>query len=293
MAAHAWPLTIPCPGEGLNFSAHFCERVRRAQTAAVVAALAAPVPLRHLGAMTSRWALVTGAGKRLGTGIARALAHRGFDIIAHVNESLRGAEVLRAELEGLGRRVEVIRADIATVEGQDDLVRRAKALTNSLAVIVHNAGIFERKPFHEIDREAYARMQAVHTEAPFFITQGLLAELRADPSPCIVHVTDIAAERPIAAYAHYAVSKAGLVMLTRALAVELAPHIRVNGVAPGTVLFPDDFDAETRARFLARIPLRREGRAADVAAAVVFLVADAPYVTGHIIAVDGGRSCSL
>jgi pteridine reductase len=109
----------------------------------------------------------------------------------------------------------------------------------------------------------------------------------------VVHVTDIAAERPLPAYAHYSVSKAGLLMLTRALAVELAPTVRVNAVAPGTVMFPEDFDEATRARFLARIPLAREGSAADVASAVAYLVCDAPFVTGQVIAVDGGRSVAL
>jgi pteridine reductase len=136
-------------------------------------------------------------------------------------------------------------------------------------------------------------MNAVNVDAPFFVTQGLLPALQAAANPCVVHVTDIAAERPIGGYAHYSVSKGGLVALTRALAAELAPHVRVNAVAPGTVVFPEDFDEATRARFLAKIPMKREGSAADVAKAVRFLVCDAPYVTGQILAVDGGRSAVL
>ena len=243
--------------------------------------------------MTQKRALVTGAGKRLGLETARTLGRRGYTIIAHVNGSRDGADALRIELGHEGVEVHVVQADLATPEGQGSLVATTTALAPSLDVIVHNAGIFERTPFEQIDRVAYARMQAINTEAPFFVTQGLLPCLRAAAQPCVVHITDIAAERPIAAYAHYSVSKAALLMLTRALAVELAPHIRVNAVAPGTVIFPEDFDADMRARFLARIPLHREGSATDVARAVAYLVDDAPFVTGQVIAVDGGRSIAL
>lgn len=243
--------------------------------------------------MAEKRALVTGAGKRLGLETARTLGRRGYTVIAHVNGSRDGADALRAELARDGVTVHVVQADLATVEGQGALVAATTALAPSLDVIVHNAGIFERTPFEHIDRAAYARMQAINTEAPFFVTQGLLPSLRAASNACIIHITDIAAERPIAAYAHYSVSKAALLMLTRALAVELAPHIRVNAVAPGTVLFPEDFDDEMRARFLARIPLHREGSATDVACAVAYLVDDAPFVTGQVIAVDGGRSIAL
>jgi pteridine reductase len=243
--------------------------------------------------MRAKWALVTGAGKRLGLEAARALGRRGFDIVAHVNGSTEGAHGLRDELAAEGRRVHVVQADLSSAEGQSALVAATKGCTSALDAIVHNAGIFERVPFAEIDRARYARMQAINCEAPFFLTQGLLPELRAAEAPCVVHVTDIAAERPLPAYAHYSVSKAGLLMLTRALAVELAPTVRVNAVAPGTVMFPEDFDEATRARFLARIPLAREGSAADVASAVAYLVCDAPFVTGQVIAVDGGRSVAL
>jgi pteridine reductase len=243
--------------------------------------------------MRAKWALVTGAGKRLGLEAARALGRRGYEIVAHVNGSTEGATALREELAGAGRRVHVIQADLSTAAGQEALVVQTKTCTSTLDAIVHNAGIFERVPFAEIDRARYDRMQAINCEAPFFITQGLLGELRAAETSCVVHVTDIAAERPLSAYAHYSVSKASLLMLTRALAVELAPAVRVNAVAPGTVMFPEDFDEATRTRFLARIPLGREGSASDVAAAVAYLVCDAPFVTGQVIAVDGGRSVAL
>jgi len=214
-------------------------------------------------------------------------------VLAHVHGSVEGARALADELGAQGHAVHIVTADLGTPEGQDSLVRAVKAHTKRLDALVHNAGIFECVPFESIERERFARMQAINVEAPFFVTQGLLEELRAAPAPCVVHITDIAAERPIPSYAHYSVSKAALVMLTRALAVELAPHVRVNAVAPGTVLFPEDFDADTRARFLARIPMHREGSAEDIAAAAAFLVESAGFVTGQVIAVDGGRSIVL
>jgi pteridine reductase len=163
---------------------------------------------------------------------------------------------------------------------------------SELDVLVHNAGLFEKLAFEAIDADRYRRMQAVNVEAPFFLTQALLPALRA-ASGVVIHLTDIGGERPIPGYAHYSVSKAALIMLTRALAAELAPSVRVNAVSPGTVIFPEDFDEATRAAFLARIPLGREGDGADVAKAVLFLVRDAPYVTGQVLAVDGGRSSVL
>jgi pteridine reductase len=129
--------------------------------------------------------------------------------------------------------------------------------------------------------------------APFFLTQALLPSLRAGKDPLVVHITDVGGERPVSHYAHYSVSKAGLIMLTRALAVELAPHVRVNAVSPGAVAFPEDFDAAAREAVLKRIPMGREGSVEDIARTIVFLAREAPYLTGQVITVDGGRSAQL
>jgi pteridine reductase len=142
-----------------------------------------------------------------------------------------------------------------------------------------------------VSRAHWARMQRINLEAPMFLTQGLLPCLQRAPAGCIVAITDVAGSRPIRRHSAYCVSKAGLAMLVSALAIELAP-LRVNGVAPGAVAFPDDYDPHKRARILARVPLAREGSVADIAQAVRFVV-QAPYVTGQIIAVDGGRHAGL
>jgi pteridine reductase len=133
-------------------------------------------------------------------------------------------------------------------------------------------------------------MMAINLDAPFFLTQALVPLLRAAPSASVVNVTDVATDKPYAEYAHYMVTKAGLDMLTRALALELAPEVRVNAVAPGAVAFPPDFDAAKQARLLAHVPLGRAGSPDDVARAVLFLARDAPYMTGQVVSVDGGFS---
>lgn len=238
-------------------------------------------------------ALVTGAGIRLGRAIALELAQSGFDLALHAHSSRTALESLAEAIQALGRRATLHFADLSTDSGQDALAEEVQRAHPTLDVLVNNAGLFEAVPFEDIDRDTWRRMQAVNLEAPAFLTRALLPALRRSSAPSVINITDIGGERPYSGYTHYSVSKAGLLMLTRALAVELAPDIRVNAVSPGTAVFPEDFDEETREALLRRIPMKREGTAEDIARAVVFLVKDAPYVTGHTLNVDGGRSSVL
>ncbi|HWV37420.1 MAG TPA: SDR family oxidoreductase [Vulgatibacter sp.] len=238
-------------------------------------------------------AFVTGAGVRVGRAIALALARAGHDVILHANRSRRPVEEVADEIRSHGREAFVVTADLSDPDEVDRLAEGVAAMHPCLDLVVHNAAIFEASPYEAIDRRSYREMLAINLDAPFFLTQGLLPSLRASASPSVIHVTDIGAERPVPGYAHYSVSKAGLLMLTKALAVELAPEIRVNAVAPGTVAFPEDVGAEQREAILRRIPMGREGTVEDVARAVVFLACDAPYVTGQVIRVDGGRTTPL
>jgi pteridine reductase len=238
-------------------------------------------------------AFITGAGIRIGGAVARALGRAGYDLALHAHRSLGPLKSLADELRALGRRVTLHTADLSNPEAVDALGAEVREAWPALDVVVHNAGLFERVDFASITRAQYRVMQAVNLDAPFFLTQALLPSLRAGKDPLVVHITDIGGERPLSHYAHYSVSKAGLVMLTRALAVELAPHVRVNAVSPGTVAFPEDYDAEARAAVLRRIPMGREGSVEDIARTVLFLAREAPYLTGQVIAVDGGRSAQL
>ena len=238
-------------------------------------------------------AFITGAGIRVGSAVARALGRAGYDLALHANRSGDSVEALAEEFRALGRRVTVHAADLSRPEAVDDLGARVREAHPALDVLVHNAGLYEAIPFGAITRARYQTMLGVNLDAPFFLTQALLPSLRAGTSPLVVHLTDIAGERPVSGYAHYSVSKAGLIMLTRALAVELAPHVRVNAISPGTVAFPENFDAAEREATLQRIPMGREGSVEDVARAVLFLAREAPYITGQVLAVDGGRSAQL
>jgi pteridine reductase len=238
-------------------------------------------------------AFITGAGIRIGSAVARALGHAGYDLALHANRSLGTLEALADELRKLGRRVTLHAGDLSDADAVEALAVRVREAWPALDVVVHNAGLYERVDFAAISRKQYRTMMAVNLDAPFFLTQALLPALRAGKDPLVVHLTDVGGERPVSHYAHYSVSKAGLIMLTRALAVELAPHVRVNAISPGVVAFPEHFDAAAREEVLRRTPMGREGSVEDVARTVLFLAREAPYITGQVIAVDGGRSAQL
>jgi pteridine reductase len=238
-------------------------------------------------------AFITGAGIRIGSAVARALGRAGYDLALHAHRSVKSLEALAEELRSLGRHVSLYSADLSDPREVDELGARLRADHPALEVVVHNAGLYERVAFEAITREQYRTMLAVNLDTPFFLSQALLPSLRAAEHPLVVHVTDIGGERAVSHYAHYSVSKAALIMLTRALAVELAPHVRVNAISPGTVAFPESFDAAAREAVLQRIPMGREGSVEDIARMVVFLAREALYVTGQVIAVDGGRSAQL
>jgi len=240
-------------------------------------------------------ALITGAARRVGAEISRALHAAGFRVMLHYRRSANAAADLAGELNA-------VRADSAVIHGADlGDVAAATALAEAvlsrfgrLDALVNNASSFRATPVGSIDEAAWRELIDSNLKGPLFLSQSAAPALRARRG-CIVNITDIHAERPLAGYAPYVAAKAGLLGLTRALAVELAPEVRVNAVAPGAVAWPDDdsFDAAARAAVVRSVPLAREGSPADIARTVRFLVCDAPYVTGQVIQVDGGRSTHL
>ena len=238
-------------------------------------------------------AVVTGAGVRLGKAIALALADAGFDIVVHYGRSEAPARAVGAEVEAKGRRALLVQADLAEPEQCARLVAEVSATWGPVDLLVNNAADYQAVPFGDITVQAWDRMQAINTRAPYLLTQGLLPGLRGSALPgggLVINICDIGGERPVPGFAHYSVSKAGLIMLTRALALELAPQVRVNGISPGTVLAPEHLSQAQLAAIQQTIPAGRLGAASDVAAAAVFLASSAPYVTGQVLAVDGGRS---
>lgn len=238
--------------------------------------------------MTSRpVALVTGAARRVGRAIALELARAGFDVGVHHRASSSEAGAVVGELAALGARATAVRADLARPGEIAAMFQALDAAYGRLDVLVNSAAVFRHTPPDRLSEEDFDFHVATNLKAPYLCS--VEAARRMGPGALIVNIADVAAERPFRGYIPYCVSKAGLVMLTRSMAKAYAPRIRVNAVAPGTVLFRDDEDESQRQAVIARIPLGRVGTPEDVARAVRFLW-ESPHVTGAVIPVDGGRS---
>jgi pteridine reductase len=235
-------------------------------------------------------ALVTGAGIRVGRAIALRLAGAGFDLILHANRSREQLEVVAQECRDQGRTVTVIGGDLGDRAARQIWIEQVREHAQTLDVLVNNAAIYESLEFTDVSFDAWDRMLGLNLEAPFFITQGLLPLLKAAEKASVINITDSGLDWPDTKYAHYFASKSGLDMLTRVLALELAPDIRVNSVAPGTVAFPPNFSPESKDAILKNIPMGRVGSPDDIAKAVCYLVEQGSYVTGQSLAVDGGRN---
>lgn len=233
-------------------------------------------------------ALVTGGGIRIGRAICLALGRAGFDVVVHANRSVQEAEGVVRQLATFGRRGRVEQADLAASDGPVNLASRI----DRLDLLVNNAAAYEHAAFRDVTPDQLERMLAVNVRAPFLLTQAVLPLLEASGQGAVVNVTDMAVSRAYTAthyFSHYLASKAALEQLTRALALELGPKVRVNAVAPGPVAIAAETTPAQRADMLARLPLGREGSPDDVAEAVVYL-AQATYVTGQTIRVCGGLS---
>jgi pteridine reductase len=242
-------------------------------------------------ALHGRTALVTGGAKRLGAAIVRALHARGANVLLHYRGSAGAAQALAAELNA--RRtgsVALHAADLLDVAALPGIVAAATRAFGRLDVLVNNASSFYPTPVGEITLAQWDDLTGTNLRAPLFLSQAAAPALR-EAGGCIVNLVDIHAQRPLKRHPVYCAAKAGLWMLTQSLARELAPEVRVNGVAPGPVLWPDGpMDADVQAQILERTALRRIGSPEDIAKAVLFFVTDAPYVTGQILPVDGGRT---
>lgn len=231
-------------------------------------------------------ALVTGAGHRVGRAIALGLAEAGFDLAVHYNASRDGAGETARLVREAGREAWTLGADLTTGEAPAALVREVITRAGRLDVVVNSAAIMERTPFGEVDAATWDRILTLNLRAPFLLAQAAAPHL--PEGGCIVNIADLAAFETWPGYIPHGVSKSGVVYLTRALARVLAPRIRVNAVAPGTVLLPEQMDPRAAEHLTSTTPLRRDGSPDDVVQAVRYLL-DASYVTGETIIVDGGR----
>ena len=241
--------------------------------------------------LAGKAALVTGGARRLGAAITRRLHAAGASVLIHYRDSEADATKLVAELNAArSKSAAKVKAELLAPIAPRALIGEALGAFGRLDVLVNNASAFFPVPMGQIEASHWEELVGSNLRAPLFICQEAAPEL-ARREGAIINIVDIHAERPLKGYPLYSIAKAGLAALTRSLAVELAPRVRVNGVAPGAIAWPDDgqFDPAERERIVATTPLARVGTAEDVAQAVHFLAA-APYVTGQIVAVDGGRS---
>jgi pteridine reductase len=239
--------------------------------------------------------LVTGAARRVGAAIARTLHEAGAKVILHFQRSGSEAEALAHELNAArAGSASTVQGNLGEDGVPEAIIATALTRHTRLDGLVNNASSYFPTPLGSIDMAAWNDLIGSNLKGPLFLSQAAAPALRASGGT-IVNIIDIHAERPLAHYPLYCAAKAGLLGLTRALAVELAPQVRVNGVSPGAVAWPDTVDivAVERAAIIDHTLLKREGEPADIARTVRFLVMDAPYITGQIIAVDGGRSAHL
>ena len=240
--------------------------------------------------------LVTGGARRVGAAICRRLHAAGANLLVHYRSAALEARALQVELNA--RRADSValaQADLLKTAACSQLVKAALKQFGQLDALVNNASSFYATAIGEITEQAWDDLIGTNLKAPLFLAQAAAPELRKQHG-CIVNLVDIHADLPMRNHPVYTAAKGGLAALTRALARDLGPEIRVNGVAPGTILWPDDEtwrDEVSRQRIINQSALKRIGEPDDIAKAVQFLLADAPYVTGQIIAVDGGRSHSL
>ncbi len=240
--------------------------------------------------------LITGGAKRVGAAICRLLHAHGAHIMIHYRSSTNEARALQAELN-LQRQnsATIIQGDLLNLAVLPSLVQETINQFGRLDVLINNASSYYATELGEIGDEEWQDLVGSNLKAPLFLAQSAAAELRKNKG-CIVNITDMHVERPKKGYIVYSVAKAGLVTLTKSLAHELSPEVRVNAVAPGPVMWPEDnpqFDEVYRQRVISQTLLKRIGNPDDVAKAVKFLIEDAPFITGQIIAVDGGRSLNL
>jgi pteridine reductase len=246
--------------------------------------------------MQGKAVLVTGGAKRVGAAICRRLHAAGARIAIHYRSSGQEALALRDELNALRPgSAAVFQAELLDLPALPKLVNKIIQEFGKLDALVNNASSFYATPLTDIDEHQWHDLLGTNLKAPLFLAQAAAAELRRRHG-CIVNIADIHAERPMHGHLLYSVAKAGLVALTRGLAQEMAPQVRVNAVAPGVIMWPENeawMDEEQRRKIVAHTLLKRQGEPDDIARTVTFLIQDAPYITGQIIAVDGGRSVNL
>lgn len=241
--------------------------------------------------MKPKVALITGASRRVGASILRALHADGMNVVLHYRHSAEEAEALCAALNKIrAKSVVAIQADLQNRESLNALAKHSCGYWGRLDLLVNNASSFYETLLGDVEEEQWEALLGSNLKAPFFLSQAVFPWLKKTGG-CIVNIIDIHAERPLKGFSVYSIAKAGLAAMTRSLAIEFSPDVRVNGVSPGAILWPEQGLPEDKKRtILSAIPLARKGSGEDIATAVLFLARKGSYISGQILAVDGGRS---
>lgn len=241
--------------------------------------------------LAGKWVLITGAGRRVGASIARVMHANGGNVAVHYRGSADDADALAAEFNAArANSALTVQADLLDSTQVEQLVDKVVDQTGRLDVLVNNASTFYPTPLEEVTEQHWEDLLGTNLKAPLFLSKAATPHLRQTQGS-IINIVDIHSARPLRNHPVYGPAKAGLAMLTRSLAKDLAPEVRVNGVSPGAILWPEEgMTEQAEQSILKQIPLGRTGEPADIARTILFLVKDAPYITGQIIAVDGGRS---
>lgn len=233
--------------------------------------------------------LITGGARRIGKVITEFLWQQGMSVAIHCHTAITEAEQLAERLNAMrANSAMVVPLNLVEILHYERMITAVLEQWGRLDVLINNASMFYPTYFSEISLKTWDDMLTTNLKAPFFLAKAALKPLQAN-SGCIINITDIHAQKPLKFYSAYTISKAGLKMMTESLARELAPHIRVNAVAPGAILWPEkNLDVEKRKKIIEKIPLKRQGQPIDIAQAVGFLI-DSTYITGQTIVIDGGR----
>ena len=234
--------------------------------------------------------LITGAAHRIGATTAKLLHQNGMNIVLHYRGSREAAQAVQKELNDQRENsVILIQADLHVTNGLSTLIEESVKAWGRLDALINNASSFYPTKIEKATEDHWDDLMGSNLKAPFFLSQAAAPHLKKTKG-CIINIVDIHAERPLKTFPIYSMAKAGLAMMTKSLACELGPEIRVNGVAPGAILWPENLDEVAKQRIVSRTFLKRQGNPNDISKTILYLIKDAEYVTGQIIAVDGGRS---
>ena len=240
--------------------------------------------------MKNKTVLITGAAKNIGATIAKELHSCGMNVIVHYNNSEEEARELVKKLNGNRHDSAIsIKADLEKEDNYIPLVNTAPNFKGHIDVLINNASAFYPTSLNNLNIKQWNELININLKAPLFISQ-LAAKSLGESKGCIINITDIHASNPLKDHTIYCISKAGLVTLTKSLAKELAPNIRVNGISPGAITWPNDMDNKTKENIINQTILKKKGNAGDIAKTIVFLINDADYITGQILNVDGGKT---